>query len=99
MNFTDNLNLLTKKLFTSFILLGLISSNCFASSSEIEEAVFDDKPLDYALELPDWFKLSFLELETDIQEAKEQNKKGIIIYFGQKYCAYCKAHLERNWGQ
>lgn len=99
MNFTFNLNLLTKKLFTSFILLGLLSSNCLASSSEIEEAVFDDKPLDYALELPDWFKLSFLELKTDIQEAKEQNKKGIIIYFGQKYCAYCKAHLERNWGQ
>lgn len=89
-----------KKLSLASIILGF---SCFSftalASIDTEDLAFDDKPLDYALELPDWFKLSFLELETDIQEAKEQNKKGLIIYFGQKFCAYCKAHLERNWGQ
>lgn len=60
---------------------------------------FSDQPLDEALSLPDWFKLSFLEISDDIEEAKQQNKKGLIIYFGQKFCPYCKAHLENNWGQ
>jgi thioredoxin-related protein len=102
MNFYLNVNKLKKNLVTSILLLGLTglySINCFAVDRDIEDVIFDDKPLDYALELPDWFKLSFLEIEGDIQEAKDNNKKGLIIYFGQKFCAYCKAHLERNWDQ
>lgn len=59
---------------------------------------FDDSPLEEELTLPDWFKLSFLELGNDIEDAKEAGKKGLILYFGQKNCSYCKAHLEHNWG-
>jgi thioredoxin-related protein len=59
---------------------------------------FDDTPLNYELTLPDWFKLSFLELKNDLEDAKEAGKKGIILYFGQKDCAYCRAHLKNNWG-
>lgn len=58
---------------------------------------FDDAPLSYELSNPDWFKLSFLDLNNDIQDAKEAGKRGLIVYFGQKDCAYCKAHLEHNW--
>ena len=102
MNLSIKFNLLIKKFLTSLIVLnligltGLISSSYAANSDDI---TFDDKPLDDALILPDWFKLSFLELDADIKEAKEQNKKGLIIYFGQKFCPYCKAHLTKNWGQ
>ena len=60
---------------------------------------FDDAPLQEPLVLPDWFKVSFLELDDDLQEALDAGKKGIILYFGQKHCAYCKAQLENNWGQ
>lgn len=60
---------------------------------------FDDVPLEENLVLPDWFKVSFLELEDDLNEAIAAGKKGIIIYFGQKRCPYCKAQLENNWGQ
>lgn len=59
---------------------------------------FNDTPLDYDLELPDWFKLSFLELSNDVEDAKEAGKKGIIVYFGQKRCPYCRAQLKYNWG-
>jgi len=59
---------------------------------------FNDTPLDYDLLPPDWFKLSFLELKNDLAETVKQNKKGLILYFGQSDCAYCKAHLEHNWG-
>ena len=58
---------------------------------------FEDQPLDTSLTLPDWFKLSFLELSNDIADLKENGKRGLIVYFGQKDCAYCKAHLEHNW--
>ncbi len=58
---------------------------------------FEDQPLKSPLTLPDWFKLSFLDLSTDITDLKENNKRGLIVYFGQKYCAYCKAHLKHNW--
>lgn len=58
---------------------------------------FEDQPLDTAIMLPDWFKLSFLELGNDVIDLKENNKRGLIVYFGQKDCAYCKAHLEHNW--
>lgn len=58
---------------------------------------FEDQPLEAPLTLPDWFKLSFLDLSNDIADLKENNKHGLIVYFGQKYCAYCKAHLKYNW--
>lgn len=88
------------KLKKHLLILLFISGwtfTCQASSNN--DIVFDDQPLDEPLVLPDWFKLSFLEIQEDINEAKEQNKKGLIIYFGQKYCPYCKAHIKNNWGQ
>ena len=74
-----------------------ITFNCYAISDD--KLVFDDSPLNEALILPNWFKLSFLEISDDIKEAREQKKKGLIIYFGQKFCPYCKAHITNNWEQ
>lgn len=85
-----------KNFFLILILTFSGISICYATSDAIS---FDDKPLEEPLVLPNWFKLSFLEIKDDIKEAREQNKKGLIIYFGQKFCPYCKAHLEKNWGQ
>lgn len=86
-----------KKYFFTFLFVWGSSFSCHAASNN--DISFDDRPLSDPLILPDWFKLSFLEIEQDIKEAKKQNKKGLIIYFGQKYCPYCKAHIEKNWGQ
>jgi len=93
--------LLNSSLLKNRLLILLLTLSCtFNAYSAIDEDInFSDRPLEEALTLPDWFKLSFLEIEDDIREAKEQNKKGLIIYFGQKFCPYCKAHLEKNWGQ
>ncbi len=59
---------------------------------------FDDLPLKEALELPDWFDLSFLDLNDSLQDAINDGKRGLIIYFGRKDCPYCKYQLEGNWG-
>ncbi len=58
---------------------------------------FDDTPLDEVLEYPDWFKQSFLELDEDLAEAIANGKQGIIVYFGQKRCAYCKMLMDVNF--
>lgn len=63
------------------------------------EYVFDDKPLDEQIILPEWFKLSYLDLHDDLTEAIKAGKHGLILYFGQTDCAYCKAHLVNNWGR
>src|SRR5210317_1791181 len=57
---------------------------------------FDDAPLEEPLSFPEWFKLSFLDLREDIREVQEAGKQGLVIYFGQKYCAYCKQFLEAD---
>lgn len=69
-----------------------------AEDSAAQFIEFDDTPLREDIVLPDWFKLSFLELNNDIDELKENHKKGLIVYFGRKDCPYCKTHLEKNWG-
>lgn len=57
----------------------------------------DDSPVEEEIEHPSWFKLSFLDMRDDLQEAKDADKKGIALYFGQKNCAYCKALMEINF--
>lgn len=59
---------------------------------------FDDTPLAEPLHYPDWFKESFLDLGDDLQEALEAGKQGIVVYFGQKRCAYCRMLMQVNFG-
>lgn len=99
MNLIYNVNISIKQFLISLIVLGISSLTISSYATTEDSIVFDDRPLDDPLILPDWFKLSFLEIDSDIKEAKEQNKKGLIIYFGQKFCPYCKAHIKNNWGQ
>ena len=47
---------------------------------------------------PDWFKLSFMELEEDIAEAAEEGKR-LMLLFHQDGCPYCNAFVERNLAQ
>lgn len=49
-------------------------------------------------EKPDWFKNSFLDLNEDIEEAKQAGKK-LIVFFYQDGCPYCKKLLDDNFSQ
>jgi len=86
------------RLLLTFILLSF-SVSIMANQQEHEDAlVFDDTPLKEDLNLPDWFSLSFLDLQDSLDEALKDGKKGIILYFGRKDCAYCHSLLNINWG-
>lgn len=63
-----------------------------------EELFFEDEPVS-AIEHPDWFKMSFPDLPEDLDEAREAGKAGLVVYFGQEHCAYCKALMEVNFGR
>ncbi|MBE9567437.1 MAG: thioredoxin fold domain-containing protein [Proteobacteria bacterium] len=49
-------------------------------------------------EKPGWFKVSFLDLFEDIEDAADNNKR-LMIYYYQDGCPYCKKLLEDNFSQ
>jgi len=63
-----------------------------------DDYTFDDSPRPGAVELPSWFKQSFLDLREDLKEAVKAGKQGIMVYFGQDHCAYCHRLLQVNFG-
>ena len=86
-----------RPLITLVILLLLCASQLSSAVTFDHGFVeFDDAPLAEPLSFPDWFKLSFLDLREDVREVQEAGKQGLIVYFGQKYCAYCKQFLEKD---
>ena len=68
-----------------------------AADFEDDPLVFDDFPLEDPLKYPPWFKQSFLDFPEDLEEALQKKKQGIIVYFGQKRCAYCRMLIETNF--
>jgi len=60
---------------------------------------FDDRPIFGYRDHPVWFRDTFLELEDDLESALRFGKKGLIVYFGQTDCPYCKALMERDFGK
>ncbi len=50
------------------------------------------------VEVPGWFKNSFLDLREDVREATA-NGKRLFIYFGQKGCPYCAELFNNNFSQ
>lgn len=48
-------------------------------------------------EKPDWFKVSFLDIREDIEEAAA-NDKRVMLYFYQDGCPYCAKLLQDNFG-
>lgn len=81
----------------AFVYCLIIYSLSFSHYSFADESVFSDATLTQNIKLPEWFKLSFLDLKDDIEDAAADNKKGIILYFGRKDCPYCKALIDNNW--
>ena len=86
-----------KNYFLSSIVVGLcflLTSNAMAAAphQNLTEGMvnpgFHDKP--------DWFKLSFMELNEDVTEASK-NGKRVVIYFYQDGCPYCKKLLQVNF--
>jgi len=53
---------------------------------------FDERLTNYEGGHPNWFTKSFFGPDDDL----EDGKSGVIVYFGQARCAYCKAIMREN---
>lgn len=82
----------------SFYMLTLVLFFVTASSHAEEDKLRGEFLGGIPTVYPSWFKESFLELQDDIDEAKEAGKRFAII-FQQDGCPYCNALIERNFSQ
>jgi thioredoxin-related protein len=82
-----------KTLVSVIVLASLLSTAVFAATPS--EAPFDDAEITNARD-PAWFKAPFLDLRVDLAEAAAAGKQGLMILFGTRGCAYCRAFIERS---
>jgi thioredoxin-related protein len=86
--------------FLLFILAPYTIANTPVNDdSNFEINSITDEPRLRGNQHPDWFSHTFLNLKEDLEEAKQEGKLGIIVYFGQVDCAYCEALLNINFGK
>lgn len=78
------------------LLVSLCPCSAIAATPDQDEYSFVDLPTDYQDEHPDWFKASFYNLPEDLDDSLSAGKQGLIVYFGQKHCAYCQALIKDN---
>jgi thioredoxin-related protein len=79
-----------------FLVVSLINTQQIHARSEGELAPGLVNP--GHAEKPAWFKVSFLDLYEDINEAADNNKR-LMIYYYQDGCPYCEKLLQDNFGQ
>ena len=80
------------KTFVGLIFTLLLSTGLyhpvFASSGKITGG--------QTFHMPDWFKVSFLEIYNDAKEAKEAGKH-LLIFMHLENCPYCSRMLKENF--
>jgi len=84
-----------ERLIRGFALLLWLAAGP-AVSATAQPAPFDPSP--HAIEIPRWFKETFLDFREDIREAATEGKR-LLVYFGQDGCPYCKRLMQVNFGQ
>ena len=79
------------------LIIGLtIGSLSLAQQKTANTNWIEADSLGGSIQLPSWFKESFLEIELDVEEAREANKM-LLLYFHQEGCPYCKAMIQKNF--
>lgn len=85
-----------KLALVAFLFIIFAFPRCLVAAGETELTPALENPGHE--QLPDWFKVSFLDLYEDVAEAAENNKR-VMVFFIQDGCPYCKKLLEDNFGQ
>lgn len=79
------------------LLLLAATLSASAARGDADSVSFSDQPREALLSYPEWFNDPFLDLRADLEAAREEGK-GLILYFGQKRCAYCHQLMDVNFG-
>jgi len=81
----------TSGLFAALAVFLLLTSPVRA----VEAAILSEQQT-AASYFPAWFKLSFLDLQQDLAEARSAGKQGVMVLFSIRGCAYCKKLVEQS---
>ena len=85
-------SMLQTLLFCTLFIIPLSSSA--KTEGELAAGMVNPGHVDH----PAWFKVSFLDLFEDIQDATDENKR-LMVYYYQDGCPYCKKLLQDNFSQ
>lgn len=82
---------------SSSLLIALALASMFAAYAS-EPASETLTPSPHAIDIPSWFRETFLDLREDIREAAKADKR-LMVYFGQDGCPYCRELMRVNFSQ
>jgi thioredoxin-related protein len=54
-------------------------------------------PSPHAIDIPPWFRETFLDFREDVREAAKEGRR-LMVYFGQDGCPYCRELMRVNFG-
>lgn len=84
------------KLLAMLVVVLLTSSLGWAATQTSAPPATAPIPGANAIDIPAWFKNSFLDFRDDARDAAK-HRKQLLIYFGQDGCPYCKQLMEVNF--
>ncbi len=70
---------------------------CFLAGSASQARDFEDSEVKH-VGYPAWFKVSLLDLQEDIEEARAEGKLGLMVLFTTQGCSYCEVFIHRSLG-
>ena len=62
----------------------------------LAETVRAQEPSPYAIDIPRWFAMTFLDVREDVADAAREGKR-LLVYFGQDGCPYCTKLMTVNF--
>ncbi|MCP4701248.1 MAG: thioredoxin fold domain-containing protein [Gammaproteobacteria bacterium] len=83
------------------VIAAILAIHSFVPRGSVEKPsppeLPDNEVIMYLFDIPDWFAGSFLKLPEDVSKAAEQDKLGLILYFGRENCPCCELMQEVNF--
>jgi len=84
-------------LYTLIALAPMLAATAPAAGA-VSAAVEAFNPSPHAIEIPAWFKETFLDFREDARDAAAEGKR-LLVYFGQDGCPYCRELMRVNFSQ
>ena len=88
-------------IFRSLVHGFLLLASAFAASLPAQAATLPSEALNpspHAIDIPPWFRETFLDFREDIREAARDGRR-LMVYFGQDGCPYCRELMRVNFSQ
>lgn len=80
----------------SLLTLALIAMGLILPRHTAEAAAAGVDPSPHAIDIPAWFRETFLDIREDVRDAAHAGKR-LLLYFGQDGCPYCRELMRVNF--